>query len=140
MTLLLALDYLLGFMAYHAFDFLFDGWDAFVLYFFALIAIEVVVCQSMIKINSLRAKAYATLNIIAIPVHVYGLIVFIMMLDYKIYESLLMSLLCAKIVAVVMPDVRNSVRHCYDSIRDRLVGGGSFLFATENSRREECQA
>tara|TARA_R110000782_G_scaffold270483_1_gene371890 strand:- start:71136 stop:71549 length:414 start_codon:yes stop_codon:yes gene_type:complete len=134
MILLLAFDYIFGELAYSAFDRVAYGIDVFALYFFALMGIEAVICYFMFKINSMRATAYATLNIIAIPAHFYGLYVFVGFLDSSTYASILLSLLCAKIAVVVMPDVRNHIRRCVDNFRDSMAYSPSFVFITSTVR------
>lgn len=131
---LLALEYSMGWLAYSAFDFVVETdnlfFDAFALYFFALMAIDAAVCKWMLSFNSSRAITYACLNIVSIIAHFYGLTVFINGLDKGAYSYMLEILLYAKIIVVVMPDVRRTVRHIIDSVRGSLVYSPSVVFAT----------
>lgn len=127
---LLALEYIMGEIAYFSFDFMFLGFDAFIFYFFALMAIDAFVCKWMVNKGTLRSLAYASLSIMSILVHIHGITTFIKQFDKEIYIHALEALFYAKLAVAVIPDVRQSLRHFIDSIRDRVVYSPSVIFAT----------
>ena len=136
MILLLAFDYIFGELAYSIFDRVIGDFDLFIFNFFSIMGIEAIICCFMLKINTMRATAYATLNIIAMLAHMYGLYVFVEMIDSSAYTSMLLSLLCAKIAVVVMPDVRYHIGRFFNHIRDIVAYSSSFIFIAQSFKAD----
>lgn len=132
LLLLFLIEYFSGIVAFYAFDAVLYGFDLFVFYFFALMAIEAMACDFALSLKIKSSKLYAALNMVAIPVHFYGLSVFVLVLDRGIYESALVALLIAKLMTAVSEDgIRNSIHGSINAIRGSIYSSNTFLFITK---------